>query len=138
MKVLKQPIFWIVIAFLLFLAYVFVGYSQPAQVQFINDTKGELRNVLLSYGTGEVTLPILPVGASPLGPLKIPSGELSLTLQSADGRPHSKVFTHRAGPRQNIVFRIVESQTPVTVVETHRSWASAQEDFTFNLLSTED
>jgi hypothetical protein len=139
MKLLKKPIFWIVVVFLCFLGYVAAGYSAPANVQFVNETGGELKNVRLLYGSGELSVPSLPQGPSPLGqPIKLPAGELTVRLQTASGRPHSDKFKHRTGPRETVTFHIVDADNPTSPPELRASWVSTEENFVFNLRSTED
>jgi hypothetical protein len=138
MKLLKKPVFWIVIAFLCFLGYVVAGYSVPAEVRFVNETSGELRNLELSYPSGIVKLNSLPPGPSPLGPIRLPPGELALRLETASGRPHSEKFKHRTGPRQTVIFHIVDSDDPINPPAMRASWVTTEENFVFNLRSTEE
>src|SRR5690242_20950056 len=109
MKLLKRPTFWIVLAFLVFLGYVAAGYSQPAEVQFSNETKGEIKNLRLESDAGSISVASLPAGESIESTAKLASGELKLSLTAPSGHNVTKTFPHTAGPRETVVFHLVET-----------------------------
>jgi hypothetical protein len=133
MNLLKKPIVWIVVAFLVFLGYVVAGYSQPAEVRFSNETRGDIKNLRLTFGSGNISIPSLLAGESVQSAMKVPSGQLNLDLETANGHAYAKRFPHTAAPRQTVVFHIVDADGVTKLFEARSNWVSGQEDFNFNL-----
>jgi hypothetical protein len=136
-KLVKKPTFWIVIAFLIFMGWVGVGYLLPAQMRVLNETNAELKNLRLKYETGEWRIDKLPAGQTAQAALKLPSGELTLSLESAGGTPYVKQFPHTAGPRDTSVIHVVETGDVVKLFETRANWVMTSNEYMFNMSSSE-
>jgi hypothetical protein len=135
MKLLKRPVFWVALAMLALLGFTVSGYMEPAQVRFVNETKAVVQNLRLSFASGAQSIPILPPGQSVEGPIKLRSGELRISLDTPDGTTHTQPFQFTWGPRETVVFHIVDSP-PVDDDWSSRFRANGlttNVDFRFNL-----
>jgi hypothetical protein len=128
MKLLKKPVFWVAIAVLALLAFTVSGFLEPAQVRFVNETNFGVQNLRLSFASGASSIPILPAGESIQGPIALASGELSISLETPDGTPHTQTFGYRWAPRETVIFHVVDSA---------REESDAKPTFRANRMSTE-